>query len=125
MGRFRWAGFVAAVLVAVAVGVTSYNVGVSHGLAIGAQASGAAVPAVPYGPYGPYGWYRPWGFGFFGPFVFVLFWFLIFRFVFSGGFHRRRWHRGPYDAPPAFEDWHRRAHDRMNHENLAPKESSA
>jgi hypothetical protein len=123
--RFRWAAMLTLLLVAVVVGVVSYNAGVSHGLAVSAvanSASGGQVPPVPYGPYGPYGWYRPWGFGFgFGPLLFVLFWFLIFRLIFWGGYHRRRWHyRGPYDTPPAFEEWHRRAHERMNTQTPSP-----
>ena len=131
--RFRWAAVFAAVLFAVAIGGVAYNVGVSRGVAIGAVTSNAsaqsvapAVPAVPmapyaYGPY-PYGWYRPWGFGF-GPFVFLLFWFLVFRFLFWGGLHRRRWHyRGAYDLPPSFEEWHRRAHERLNGQTPAPTE---
>ena len=78
-------------------------------LAIG-PAAGA-----PAGMIVPYGWYRPWGFGLFGPFMLVVFWFLLFRIFFWGGFHRRRWHYpGVYEAPQAFEEWHRRAHDRMS-----------
>jgi hypothetical protein len=107
--QFRWAAVLAALLVAVLVGVVSYNVGLSHGLAIG-PAAGA-----PAGMIVPYGWYRPWGFGLFGPFMLVVFWFLLFRIFFWGGFHRRRWHHsGMYDAPYAFEEWHRRAHERMS-----------
>ena len=107
--HFRWAAAFAAVLVAALVGVVSYNVGLSHGLAIG-PAAGA-----PAGMIVPYGWYRPWGFGLFGPFMLVVFWFLLFRIFFWGGFHRRRWHYpGVYEAPQAFEEWHRRAHDRMS-----------
>jgi hypothetical protein len=128
--RFRWAAVFAAVLFAVAIGGVAYNVGVSHGVAIGAVAPGAsapsAAPAAPYfyGPY-PYGWYRPWGFGF-GPIVFVLFWFLVFRFAFWGGMHRRRWYyRGPHDVPPSFEEWHRRAHERLNGQTPASTEGRA
>ena len=120
--RFRWAVLVAAVLGGVAIGVVSYNAGVSHGLAMGATAGAASVSPVPGAPFGPYGWYRPWGFGF-GPFVFLLFWFLVFRLFFWGGFHRRRWYyRGPYNTPPSFEEWHRRAHERMNSEAPVPTE---
>jgi len=125
---FRWALLAAFVLVAVAVGFASYNAGVSHGLAVSAAASAAQQPGnaaaptpVPYAPFGPYygyygPWYRPWGFGFFGPVLFLFFWFFIIRLIFWGGFRRRRWYYcgGPYDAPPAFEEWHRRAHDRMS-----------
>jgi hypothetical protein len=107
--RFRWVRVVTAVLAAVIVGVISYNAGVSHGLAIS--------PALANTPAGPYGWYRPWGFGFgFGPvFLLLLFWFLMLRLFFWGGFHRRRWHYGDeHGGPQAFEEWHRRAHERMD-----------
>ena len=109
--RFRWAIVVAGVVLAVVVGVVSFNAGVSHGLAVAAPALGGAPGTVP-----PYYWHRPWGFGFgFFPFAFVLFWFLLFRFAFWGGYRRGHWrHRGPYDVPPSFDDWHRRAHERMN-----------
>lgn len=106
--HFRWAAAFA-VLVAALVGVVSYNAGLSHGLAIGPGAGGPAGIVVPYG------WYRPWGFGLFGPFMLVVFWFLLFQFFFWGGFHRRRClYPGVYDGPPAFEEWHRRAHERMS-----------
>jgi hypothetical protein len=105
--HFRWAA-ASAVLVAALVGVVSYNLGLSHGLAIGPAAGGQAGVIVPYG------WYRPWGFGLFGPFMLVVFWFLLFRIFFWGGFRRHRWHYpGGYDTPHAFEEWHRRAHERM------------
>jgi hypothetical protein len=106
--RFRWAAAAAAVLFTVIVGVVSYNAGVSHGLAVSAPAAGAAPGTVV-----PLYWH-PWGFGFF-PFAFVLFWLLLFRVGFWGGFYRRRWYYGgPHDVPPSFEEWHRRAHERMN-----------
>jgi hypothetical protein len=119
-GRFRFAVMLFGVLVSVAIGVVSYNMGVSHGLAMSgpAAAGQSGAPGVAaFGPYGPYGWYRPWGFGFFpfAPFLFIFFWFFLLRGMFWGGFHRRRWHYvGPYDVPPSFDEWHRRAHDRMN-----------
>jgi hypothetical protein len=111
--RFRLIAFVGAVLVAVMVGFVSYNAGVSHGLAVSASAP-AAAPGVPVQPYGPYGWYRPWGFGLFAPFLFLFFWLFLFRAFFWGGFGGRRWCRpGPYGAAPDFDEWHRRAHERM------------
>ena len=56
----------------------------------------------------------------------VLFWFLAFRVFFWGGFHRRRWYYpGPYDAPPSFEEWHRRAHERMTGESPAQPSNPA
>ena len=108
--RFRWFTLVAMVLVAVVVGMISYNAGVSHGLAI-APAAAAAVPgAVP--AYPPYMWYRPWGFGF-GPVFLLLLIFFVIRPLLWGGFYRRRyWERG--DVPLRFEEWHRRAHEKMN-----------
>jgi hypothetical protein len=117
--RFRWAVLLAALVGAAAIGVVSYNAGMSHGLAIGATAtsasSGTASGAPVYPPpYGPYGWYRPWGFGFFGPILFLFFWFFVVRFLFWGGFHRRRlYYGGPYESPRAFDEWHRRAHEQM------------
>jgi hypothetical protein len=107
--RFRWAAVLAGVLLAVVVGIVSFNAGVSHGLAVSAPALGAAPGAVV-----PFYVYRPWGFGFF-PFGFVLLWFLLFRLAFWGGFRRRRWYyRGPHDVPPSFDEWHQRAHERMS-----------
>ena len=118
------------VLVAAAAGGFAYNLGVSHGLALGAQASGeiergARVGMYPY--YGYYGWH-PWGFGFgfgiFGPLLFIAFWFFLARLLFWGGPWRRygywrhrgagRYGDGPRDLPPGFDEWHRRAHERMN-----------
>jgi hypothetical protein len=87
---------------AVAIGGIGYQLGVSHGLAIGAQtAGGAGAPVVV-----PYMYYRPWGFGFgfLFPFAFFAFWFLIARGLFWG---RRPWHRERLD------EWHRRAHEQM------------
>jgi len=108
--RFRWIAALTAVFGAVAVGVLSYNAGVSHGLAIGPALANAPNPQAV-----PYGWYRPWGFGFgFGPLFFLLFWFLAVRLFFCGGFYRRRWYGEGYGGPAAFEEWHRRAHEGMN-----------
>jgi hypothetical protein len=98
------------VLGSLAIAVIAYNMGVSHGLAIGVPAAG--------------GQYHPWGFGFFpfAPFLFIFFWFFLLRGLFWGGFHRRRWYYpGPYDVPLSFDEWHRRAHDRMS-ERAAPSE---
>jgi hypothetical protein len=114
--RFKWAALLTVVLVAILVGSVAYNAGVSQGLAIGA-ANVPAAGAAPGQGVPPYYWYRPWGhWGFgFGPFGFVLLWFLLFRLVFwGGGWRRRSWYHYPYDVPPSFEEWHRRAHERMN-----------
>jgi hypothetical protein len=105
--RMRWAAGFFVVLFAVAIGAAAYNAGVSQGLA-SAGAAGARMS--------PYFGYRPWGFGIFGPLVFVFFWFLLARLVFRGGCGR--WYEdGPRAGRMSFEDWHRRAHERMNDES--------
>jgi hypothetical protein len=97
-----------AVAVAAAIGVNAYHAGVAHGLV-----ESGRLPAgpVPY-PYA-YGW-RPWGFGF-G--IFPFFWLIAFFFIARALFWRRPWgwrYHG-YDAvPPAFDEWHRRAHQSAN-----------
>jgi hypothetical protein len=112
--RFRWAALPAAVIGAAAIAVVSYNVGMSHALAMSA-AAGTAAGAPAYVP--PYYWYRPWGFGLLGPFVFILFWFLIARLFFWGGFYRRRWYYGGPYGPGSLDEWHRRAHERERSRN--------
>jgi hypothetical protein len=116
--QVTWAAAAGAMLAAAIVGVVAYNAGVSHGLAMS-----PALANLPAGAVAPYGWYRPWGFGIgFGPFFLVLFWFLALRMFWGGGFHRRRWSAGdPDGAPPAFEAWHRRMHERMDGQAAAPK----
>jgi hypothetical protein len=98
------------VLGAAAIGIGAYNAGVAQGIA--QSGALAAQPAgTPY-PIHPYGWYGPWGFGFFP--IFPFFFFLLFFFVLRGLFWRGPWRGGwaaRYDGvPPAFEEWHRRAH---------------
>jgi hypothetical protein len=101
----------AAVLVAIGVGVLGYQLGVSHGLALSGQLATAPNGGVPYG------WYRPhlfFGFGPFFPFLFLFFWFVVLRGLFWGGPRRWRSHRMYWDDPAAGLDaWHRRAHERM------------
>jgi len=81
--RSRWWLAAGALLLALLAGVVAYNIGVSHGLAQSAVVQGTAPP---------YGWgYRPWGFGFGFPILFVLFWILLFRGLFWGGPWRRHW----------------------------------
>jgi hypothetical protein len=114
----RWTAFAGALLLAAVAGIVSYNAGVSHGLAIAVGPAGAVVPD---------GGYRPWGFGPIGPLaVLGLFWFLVLRFFFWGGFGRRRWYSAaPCDGSSPFEEWHRRAHERMNEQPPARPESRA
>ena len=110
----RWLGALFAIALVVLAGVYVYDLGVAHGLREGAAATGAAGGYTPY-----FGWGRPWGFGFF-PFFFILLWFVVVR----GLLWRGRWWHGPggrghgsddgrRGVPPAFEEWHRRAHDRQ------------
>lgn len=100
---------IAAVIIAggVLIGIEAYNAGVAHGIAVSGRAA-AGGPAG--GPY-LYVWPRPWGFGFgFFPFFLLLFFFFAVR----GLLWRGPWHRGwSYrhdEVPPAFDEWHRRAH---------------
>ena len=111
----RWVVVLTVALVAAVVGFTAFNAGVSHGLAI----SGRIAAPGPYAPY-VYGWYRPWGFGF-GPLLFLVLFFVIARGFWWGGPWRRRFYGSRYDFPLAFEEWHRRAHERMTN----PADSTA
>jgi hypothetical protein len=113
--RFRWLGLMM-VAVSIAVGVLAYQAGVSHGLAVTAPGAGGGAPAV-----ARYYWY-PW-FGFFPFGIFI--WIFVLRFLFWGGPRRRWYYRhgpwggpydGPYEDPRSFDDWHRRAHERMNNQ---------
>jgi hypothetical protein len=106
---FRWIVAVLAMVMLAGVGFYSYNLGVAHGIAesgrIAAAPVAGGVPTVVY-------WPHPWGFGFF-PFFPLLFFFLFF-FVLRGLFWRAGCWGGRYryydGVPPAFEEWHRRAH---------------
>ena len=115
--RVRGVAIVAVLLLSAIAAVVAYNVGVSHGVAQqvvaqAAQGSQGAQPLAPYGyPY-PYGWYRPWGFGFFPILFFALLWFGLMRGLVWGG----RWRAcagGWRGVPPAFDEWHRQAHERL------------
>ena len=91
------------------VGVYSYNLGVAQGLA----QSGHALTAPGAGP--PYAyWPHPWAFGFgffpFFPLLFIVFFVFILRGLFWRGWGGPRWGYWHGGVPPAFEEWHRRAH---------------
>ena len=117
-GRFGWLIGLLVIAMLAIVGVYAYNVGVAHGLAESGRlvaAPGAAVPVV---------FWRPWGFGFFPffPLLFIRFWCVALR----GLFWRRRWYGGACGyggVPPAFDEWHRRAHAAQ--EPPAPVQSKA
>lgn len=113
----KWLGGLVAVALLATAGVYIYNLGVAHGLTEGAAATGIAGGNNPF-----IGWWRPWRFGFdffpFFPFLFILLWVLLLRgFLWRGPWYRRhwygRWNDGRDGVPPAFEEWHRRAHDRQ------------
>ena len=117
MGRYAYRWLIGLVmLVALAgVGFYSYNLGLAHGVAESTRivaAPGGTVPVVAY-------WPRPWGFGFgffpFFPLLFILFWIFVLRGLFWRGAAWRRGYGYGYGCgsggvPPAFDDWHRRAH---------------
>ena len=92
---------------AAAIGVGAYNAGVAQGIA----ETGRAIAAPPAGTPYVYVWPRPWGFGFFPifPIFFLLFLFFVLRAVMWRGPWRGGWGCG-YGVPPAFDEWHRRAH---------------
>jgi len=90
----------------------SYNLGLARGL----TDNGRTITFAP-GPWG-------FGFGFFPlfPFLFIFFWFWFF--VLRALFWRGPWGRPAwrYDGvPPAFDEWHRRAHARQDPPSPAPK----
>ena len=109
---FQWLIGLLIVAMLAAVGLYAYNIGVAHGIAESGRLvtapSGATPPVYVWGP-------RPWGYGFgFFPLLFIFFWAFVLRGIFWG---RRAYHRGygyRYGAcggvPPAFDEWHRRAH---------------
>ena len=97
-------------LAALVIGIGAYNAGVARGIAEGAR----AIPVPPRGVPYVYGWPRPWGFGFFPVFPFFFLFLLILFFAGRGLFWRGSWAGGygcrNHGVPPAFEEWHRRAH---------------
>ncbi len=132
-------GLLAALVLLVAacgLGTLAYDIGLAQGTAQGvvqSAPSGAEVPhaVAPYGYYG-HAW-GPFGFGFGGVILFliaVVVGFFILRRLLWGGPMGGRWtrrgfglfgdepdgdargqaRRGPYDVPPNFDEWHRRAH---------------
>jgi len=128
-GRKRWAILLLGLLAAVAIGTVAYQAGVSHGLslqppiAVTPPAAGGAPAAPPPYLYYPNQFYGPWRFGFFGffgPVLFILFWLVLFRAILWGGFgwRRRYWHDADYWSD-RFDDWHRRAHERMRGDSTA------
>jgi hypothetical protein len=126
-GPRRWAVGLFAILAAVAIGTVAYQAGVSRGVALQppvaltAPPVAGAPPAVQgaYPPY-PYRFYRRRPFGFFGPFLFLLFVLFLLRVIFFFGWRRRRWQGNSDYWPQRFDEWHRRAHERMRDASSPP-----
>jgi hypothetical protein len=93
---------------AAAIGIGAYNAGVAQGIAETGRAITAPTAGTPY----VYVWPRPWGFGFFPvfPIFFLLFLFFVLRGLLWRGPWRGGWGCGYDRVPPAFDEWHRRAH---------------
>jgi hypothetical protein len=111
-GNVRWGAIVFALLLALGIGYGAYSYGFSQGVATSPQIAAAVRDGGGYGAYHP--WHHgPFGFGFFPifPFFAIFFWFLIAKLFFWGRPWRHRGWYGPGDVPPAFEEWHRRAHE--------------
>jgi hypothetical protein len=126
----RWGIAALAIVAAVAIGATAYQAGVSHGLALQpppVSAPGApgaqAVPPAPY-PYYAYRYYGPWRFGFFGPLLTIFLFVFLFRMLAWGvggwGWRRRYWLYDPELGQSRFDEWHRRAHERMRNGGATP-----
>ena len=90
------------VLLSLVIAVGAFTLGLAHG------AHMAQVPAGAFPGHGPHAG-PPGGFGWFlFPLAFVALFFILPALCFGG---RRGWHGGPgHGVPPAFEEWHRRAH---------------
>jgi len=119
-GSRFWAIAFAMLLLMLGAGAIAYNAGVTHGLAESGKLGGqilatppAGTVAVPYAvPY--YGWHRPWGFGFLAIPLFFIFWCVVARMIFWRGGYPGRSCGGAWGPEGRFEDWHRRAHERMD-----------
>lgn len=105
---------------ALSLGAYAYNFGVAQGLAeSGKLATITPEDGARLYPYygGPFWFHRPFGFGFFGcfgPLLFILLLFVLFKGLWWGGpwGWRRGWrhHYEDRGVPPMFDEWHRQAH---------------
>jgi hypothetical protein len=118
-GRYGWGFALAALLFGLAIAMFAYNLGVSDGVATGGAAGEVARRV-------QWGWH---GAGVLWP----LFWIAFFVFIWRGACWRRHyWYGGPYrpysyGPPPAddeFDQWHRRAHERMKEDGPADNPGS-
>jgi hypothetical protein len=96
----------------VMIGGYGYNLGVVHGLA----ASGRVAAAPGIAPIVT-AWPHPWAFGWFP--IFPLFFIFALLFIVRGLYWRGAWGCGYHygdgspGVPPAFDEWHRRAHEQQ------------
>ncbi len=118
--RVFWIVLLVVAAVAVVAGIASnaYQAGLARGQAEPGQTAppqaGPPPGTYPYPYYYGPSWHRPFGFGFFGflfPLLFIFLLFGLLRGAFWGW--RGPWHYGAgrQGVPPAFEEWHRRAHE--------------
>lgn len=111
--RFGWMFALLFVVLTVGFGAFAYTVGMHHGLAQGGAFAAGVEPGSRIVMWGPGPWHG--GFGFVFPLVFF---FLVF------GLMRRAMWGGPWSrlgacsfgtgVPPAFAEWHRRAHEQSH-----------
>jgi hypothetical protein len=110
-GRWLVLPWVFALVLSAVVGFAAYQAGLAHAVAVAAPGGAAAVP-VPQ-----LYWFHPFGFIF--PLFLLFFVFGAFRLLVWGG--PWRWRHGGYSGvPPAFDEWHRRAHHQMGGTNNPP-----
>jgi hypothetical protein len=99
-------------VVALGSAAVAYNFGLARGFDEAATAAGGTLTPPPY--YGYYYGPRPWGFGLFGPFLFLAFWFVVLRgLIWRGPWHRGGRGGGPRSGMSRFDEWHGQAHERI------------
>ena len=104
---------------AAVIGVGAYQAGVQHGFVEAGRTAAVPLEGSSHIYVVPGAWHGPWHGGFFPLFPLVVAFFLV-AFVVRGRAWRGRGGCGyggrggrGDGVPPAFEEWHRRAHERM------------
>ena len=97
---FFWIWGLVTAAIATVVGLVAYHAG----------QTATVVTTAPGGSETVYHGYYGFGFFPFFPFLFILFWFFVLRGLFWRGAWRGRG-CGYGGVPPAFDEWHRRAHE--------------
>jgi hypothetical protein len=110
--RTRWILIVGALLLAVSVGWFAYDAGLEQGV----EQSGKMAPGTTVASDGHHGWHHWRGDFFFPPFFHIIIWIVILRMIFGCG----RWHRRGWGRCGGLDDWHDRAHERMNQPGGGP-----